>query len=119
MLELNAKRQCRVRRSENIGYLPKFVEKRPINCGKKLTGSTGETLLVPIKNKVDAEILISMLEEHVVDFIYMHELEQQDNAPAHTEQLFKIPKRLHQKLYTSIPQRLQAVVKNCGYPTKY
>ncbi len=137
--------------------------------------STGERLLVPIKNKVDAEIYISMLKEYVVDFLYMHEPFQQDNAPAYTalktknffwengftilenwpaqspdiniienlwsilkknvrkrhpetlveletfakEEFYKIPDDYIKKLYTSIPQRLQAVIKNFGYPTKY
>ena len=46
--------------------------------------SNGDRLLIPIKNKVDSDVYIKILKDNVVDFLYMHEPFQQNNAPAHT-----------------------------------
>ena len=46
--------------------------------------SNGDRLLIPIKNKVDSDEYTKILQDHVIDFLYMHEPFQQDNAPAHT-----------------------------------
>ena len=39
---------------------------------------------MPLKNKVDSDEKTKILKDLVIDFLYMHESLQQDNAPAHT-----------------------------------
>ena len=38
----------------------------------------------PTKNKVDSDEYTKILKDHVIDFLYIHEPFQQDNAPVHT-----------------------------------
>ena len=44
----------------------------------------GEKLLIPIRNKVNADCYIQVLKDHVLRFLNLHEIFQQDNAPSHT-----------------------------------
>ena len=46
--------------------------------------SYGDRLQIPIKKKVDSDEYTKILQDHVIDFLYMHEPFRQDNAPAHT-----------------------------------
>ena len=89
MLELNTKRLCCVRKRKNIPFVLKFLEKRCTNSGKKLIfwgfiWSAGERQQVPIKNKFDTEIYISILKEHFMNFLYIHDPFQRDKVPTHT-----------------------------------
>ena len=169
-----------VRRPKNKRYDLKYMVKRNVFCRKKLMvwgciRSNGERLLVKIENNVNSDEYIKILKENVLDFLYMHEPFQQDNAPAHKslktknffwengftilenwppqspdiniienmwsilkkrvcarqpetlkalwgyaqEEFGKIPCDYVEKLYSSIPRRLELVLKRKGYPTKY
>ena len=89
MLELNSKGKDLVRRPRKTRLDSRFFEKNSFFSRKKLMvlgciRSNGDRLLIPIKNKVDSDEYTKILQDHVIDFLYMHELFQQDNAPAHT-----------------------------------
>ena len=84
ILELNAKGHCFPALLKAPNFY-RFLEKNPLNCGKKLMTwgcirSTEWRLLVPIGNEVDAKVYISMLKEHVVNFLYLHEPFQQNKT---------------------------------------
>ena len=46
--------------------------------------SNRDRLMIPIKNNVDSDENTKILKDHVIDFLYIHELFQQDNAPGRT-----------------------------------
>ena len=46
--------------------------------------SNGERMIVAIKNKVDSSCYIQILKDHALNFWDLHEIFQQDNAPAHS-----------------------------------
>ena len=89
MMELSQKRRVYVRRPPKSASNPRYAEKNSFVPQKKLMiwgciRSNGERLLVPIKNKVNSDVYISFLKENVMDFLYLHEVFQQDNAPTHS-----------------------------------
>ena len=45
--------------------------------------SNGERLIFPIKNKINADAYIDCLKKKVLPFLYLYQVFQQDNAPAH------------------------------------
>ena len=88
MMELNCRRQNLVRRPNKKRYDPQFIVNSSNYPRKKIDGlglysvkwrSTSHS----DKNQVDSDVYIKILKDNVVDFLYMHEPFQQDNAPAH------------------------------------
>ena len=89
MLELNSKGKDLVKRPRKTCLDSRFFEKNSFFLGKKLMAcrcirSNGDRLVISIKNQVDSDEYTKILKDRVIDFLYMHEPFQQDNAPAHT-----------------------------------
>ena len=73
----------------------KYVLKHRLIPSKKLMlweciRSNGEKIIVPIKNKVDASCYIQIVKDHALNFMDLHEIFQQDNAPAHSAEKTQI-----------------------------
>ena len=87
VLDSNGKDLVRIPRKTRLDS--RFFEKNSFFPRKKMMmwgciRSNGDKLLIPIKNKVGSDEYIKIFRDHVIDFLYMHEPFQQDNAPAHT-----------------------------------
>lgn len=54
------------------------------------TAKKDPKIIVPIKNKVDASCYIQILKDHALNFLDLHEIFQQDNAPAHSAEKTRI-----------------------------
>ena len=77
MLELNSKGKDLVRRPRKTRLDSRFFEKNSFFSRNKLMvwgciRSNGDRLLIPIKNKVDSDEYTKILQDHVIDFLYMH-----------------------------------------------
>ena len=85
MLELNSKEKDLVRRPRKTHLNTRFSRKTIFPRKKSMVWgcirSNGDGLLIPVKNKVDSDEYIKILKDHI-DFLYMHEPFQQDNALA-------------------------------------
>lgn len=95
MMELQPTRRIYVRRPKNKRFNQKYVLKHRLIPSKKLMlwgciRSNGEKIIVPIKNKVDASCYIQILKDHALNFLDLHEIFQQDNAPAHSAEKTRI-----------------------------
>ena len=113
MIELQPTRRILVRRPPNLGFHPLFTPKFKKVPAKKLmiwgcVRSNGERLIFPIKNKVNADVYIDCLENKVLPFLNLHEVFQQDNAPAHTaEKTMVFFKRMPSRYWKTGPHNLR------------
>ena len=88
MVELKNDKLHRFRRPKTR-FEPQFLAKFNGFLRKKLMiwgciRSNGDRLLIPIESKVDSDAYTKILTDQVIEFFFMHEPFQQDNAPAHT-----------------------------------
>ena len=89
MLELNSKGKDPVRILRKKRLDSHFFQKNSLFLEKKMMvwgciRSNGDRWLIPIKNMVDSKEYTNIIKHHSIDFLYMHEPFQQDDAPAHT-----------------------------------
>ena len=100
--ELHGSGRVYVRRPPGHRCNPKYTIKTTGGVRKKLMvwgaiREDGERILVRITGTVNSDKYIQILKDHLLDFMYLGEIFQPDNAPAHKSQ---------KKLHNFLPSRV-------------
>ena len=91
IMELHPNRRLYVRRPPGQGLNPKYTTQTVKFGGKRVMfwgyiKYSGERFLTKVDGKINSENYIQLLSQHLMDGVYLHEIFQQDNAPAHTSE---------------------------------
>ena len=120
MIELFPKRRNFVRRPKQSRSLQKYVGQHAKLGGKKMfwgfIKESGERKLIKVENRVNSSVYTNILASHLLPLMYLGELLQQDNAPAHksAETSHGFSKTVSTVFLKTGPQTRQILSKICG-----